>query len=71
MSEEEEKEDKTEVIPGPKTSVEEMQNAIFNYVMTLTRFYMEHHFMSREQASSLTADLLEGYVIALRELKDN
>ena len=60
-----------EVISGPQTSIQEMETAIFNYVMTLTKFYMDEHFMSREQAAEQTAKLLDNYVSALRSLKND
>lgn len=63
---EETEETKEEIIPGPMTSVEEMQNAIFNYIMTLTKYYMDVEGLSKEIAANKTADLLERYVDALR-----
>lgn len=63
---EEEIKEETEVIPGPATSVSEMENAIFNYIMTLTKYYMDAEGLPKALAASATADLLERYVNALR-----
>jgi len=56
----------SEVIPGPSTSITELENGIFTLVITLVNHYMHTLGYSKEESSVFVADLLDKYVVALR-----
>lgn len=61
----------TEVIPGPQTSIQEIEIGMFSLIMTLVNHYKVNLGFSKEISANKTAEVLERFAKVLRSSSTN